>query len=52
MSYKRGPYKKSDVECDICKTIFQGTAKAKYCSNRCKQKVKNDKKKKQCQAKD
>ena len=46
MSYKRGSYRKSDRTCEVCGIIFQGTAKAKFCHNRCKQKAKNDKKKK------
>ena len=49
MSYKRGSYRKSDRTCEVCGITFQGTAKAKFCHNRCKQKAKNDKKKKEKQ---
>lgn len=44
--YVRGEYKKFDVVCDVCKNTFQGTSKAKFCSNKCKQKDKYNKTKK------
>lgn len=45
-NYVRGEYKKVDRVCDVCKTTFQGTLKAKFCSNKCSQKDKYDKKRK------
>lgn len=44
-AYKRGSYKKSIRICDVCKESFEGTAKAKFCSNACKQADKHAKKK-------
>lgn len=43
MSYKRQPYKKVDRICEVCSITFQGTKKAKFCSNKCKQINKNKK---------
>lgn len=40
LSYKRGEYKKENRTCIICGSIFEGTKKATFCSNKCKQKDK------------
>jgi|LSQX01.1.fsa_nt_gb hypothetical protein len=40
VAYKRGTYKKEDRICIVCDSIFKGTKKAKFCSNKCKQKDK------------
>lgn len=37
MFYKRGSYKKIDRTCEVCKVTFKGTRGAKFCSNKCKQ---------------
>lgn len=40
ISYKRGTYKKEDRICIVCDSIFKGNKKAKFCSNKCKQRDK------------
>lgn len=40
INYKRGTYKKEDRICIVCGSIFKGTKKAKFCSNKCKQRDK------------
>ena len=39
-SYTRGVYKKEDRTCVDCGFVFKGTKKAKFCSNKCKQRDK------------
>ena len=41
VTYSRKPYAKTPRTCEVCNTSFQGTKKAKFCSNKCKQKNKN-----------
>lgn len=48
-NYTRGEYKKVDRVCEVCGITFSGTKKAKFCSNKCTQKDKYDKKKKSSQ---
>ena len=44
-NYKRGSYAKSLRPCEVCGTIKEMTARGKYCSNACKMRARNEKKK-------
>jgi predicted nucleic acid-binding Zn ribbon protein len=44
-AYKRGSYAKSLKPCEVCGTMKEMTANGKYCSNACKMRARNNKKK-------